>query len=230
MKLGKMAELVVRLYEKARRPEDYKLDLREVVDLLIATASKLMKPYFYEARKEGDKGIPSHYLWTFENIPVIRIPDSIKCESIIPSKYLALPKDRGLYSVEPVSDDIEFNRPVILVRQGLMGITRNLPTGSMDLELVSEIRLTKLIHWPLRGKAWTEYGINKVNITLAIAGIDQNANIDDEFNIPPDIEMDVIWSVFMMFAQARSMTLSMKDQIDMQNELRSGKLITDTDR
>lgn len=217
--LKQIAQLVTKLYAKAKEPDERELDYREAIPYIKSAASSLMQKHFFQfySGAGSKRDLPAHYKLTYENVPVLE-DDRGRNYAEIPAAYLSLQKDLGIRQVLPVSKkDLEVQSMIIISEESAM-IMKRLDAGAMEMEWVVMPLQGKLLFKRRARKTLLESGIHSVDITL-LAATPDDLTENDAFTLPEEYHNEVILQVFRIMQEARGARISMDDVRELQQDL-----------
>lgn len=212
-----IANLVTKLYAKAKDKDMTELDVREVYPYIRSLSAKIMKADALSMYNEEGKELDAHYIYPYEGQSILT-DDRGRCYLDLPAQYLSLFKNQGIQEVIPVSEKDYDCDPMILVGQGKMSILKRLPAGSMELEWIAEILPTQLRFLKRNGQTLKEAGINKVDLKMVVPS-PETSDPDEPFPLPLEYLSDVVLQAFILFAQARGERIAMEDARDLSEDI-----------
>lgn len=104
--INKLAEQVMRLLNGGDySPSESKWDIREIAIAVEQASAKLIRLRTFEEYRSGEPNSLGQYLATFTGIPIQQDPIRNLSYIDIPSKYISLPKGRGVNSIGPEGNE-----------------------------------------------------------------------------------------------------------------------------
>ena len=102
-----IAQQIIRLAEVGDQSRDSELTEREVIELVINSATKLLKQEMYALRQSPDglKTIPAHLIRTFRKVPVKKLTVGGDNFVELPGDYASLPLNEGVRRIAPNTDN-----------------------------------------------------------------------------------------------------------------------------
>ena len=185
-----LAQRIIRLGERGEQPRDSQLEEREVIDIIIDAAYKLVEPRMYRERgEENTKAVDSHYLFTFLRQPVkIRTSDGRNFLEI-PAEYASLPWNAGVQSIRPNTENEFVNIAMIPVNSGDLDIYKDI-IGSMQKQWVFEVEGNKAFFRKRCRATLCEEKILYVDITL-VTLLGEIAP-DKPLQVPREVHFDIV--------------------------------------
>lgn len=212
-----IAQLVCKLYAKAKEQDFIELDEREVYPFIRSYSAKIMKAEALQLYNTEGKELDAHYIYPYEGINILK--DSRDRNYIdLPANYVTLFKNQGIQEVVPVSDKDYEADPMILVGQGKMSILRRLPAGAMELEWVAEILPSQLRFKKRNGQTLIEAGFKQVDLKMIVAS-PEISDPNDPFPLPEEYIGDVVDNALMIFLKARGARIAIEDVRDLREDL-----------
>lgn len=190
----KLAQRIIRLDERGNQSRDSELDDREVVDIIMDVANKLLKINMFQERQGNlNKSVPAHYIHTFRKVPLkiktsTTIADSVNFITL-PAKYASLPHNAGVRFIYPDTDNFYKNEPMIPINQGECFMFEGL-LGNMQKKWVYSLEGDEVYFKKRCGKTLCEAGIQYVNVVLVT--IIGDISMDTPLNVPPELHLDII--------------------------------------
>lgn len=167
---SRLAEQILRQLEGGDVAAESKYDLREIELLVSQVSAKLIKYSIYESQKiEGEFNISGSYIATFTNIRVKRNIDRDVTYAEIPSEYIVLPNNRGVWGVYADGNEVTPFIPLQNLGKSFLSVRNVLPLqGRIGYEIKDKrVYFTDNI---------IKRGIESVSIELVVAGSDNVEN------------------------------------------------------
>jgi len=182
--------------------------IREMMTIVSQARDYIVRQELWQLIQMADTiDIPGEYITSYDDVEVVLDNKRNITYSILPSKYLNLPRNLGVYQVSLMKD--QWNA-FIPVSPNFRSLYNNL--GASGLE-------GRIGYWVERGKIYYQGmelsdNIGEVSIKLIIAS-DEVDDEDEVFPIPVDKEMEVIkLAVEMYRAQRQTPSDELNDNID----------------
>jgi hypothetical protein len=188
-----IAQQIIRLAEVGDQSRDSELTEREVIELVINSATKLLKQEMYMLRQSPDglKTIPAHLLHTFRKVPVKKLTvDGINFIEL-PGDYASLPMNEGVRRITPNTTNPYEKKAMIPVQHEELDVLGDI-VGSMQNQWVFFVEGNKAYFYKKCGKTLCESGIEYLDVTLVSVG---EIYEDEPLNAPPEIRLDIITNV-----------------------------------
>lgn len=188
-----IAQQIIRLAEVGDQSRDSELTEREVIELVINSATKLLKEEMFRLRQSPDglKTIPAHLLNTFRKVPVKKL--NVDGDNFIelPGDYSSLPLNEGVRRIAPNSTNPHEKKAMIPVQHEEMDLLGDI-VGSMQHQWVYYVEGSRAYFYKKCNKTLCESNINYVDVTLVSVG---EIYEDEPLNAPPEIRLDIITNV-----------------------------------
>lgn len=212
-----LAQRIIRLSNRGNDTRDSQLHVKDVIPLVIDAANELLKADVYNTRNtEAGKGVSSHYIQTFRDIPVKKLT-ATKANSQnfidLPSRYASLPNGEGVLSIKPSTGNIYVDKAMIPAQSNEMEILGPI-VGSVQKQWVYEVENQKVYFFPKCGKTLCESDIQYVTAKLVVILGDISPNTP--LQVPPEMIGGIITRVLEIIAGTYGIK-STKDNINDNN-------------
>ncbi len=215
--LKQLSQLVVKLHDKAKEPNEESIDWREASHYIKAETAAIMRNSFYEFYTPETRTMPAHYKVTYEDV---KIKEDRRGRNYAerPARYIAAPNNMGVVEVVPVSKkDIEVD-PMIITSREQMNVVKRLEAGSVELEWTVYPERDIFMFGKKSRKTLLEHGFTAVDITL-LSIEPEKMDDNDPYILPEEYQNEVILKVYNIMNAARAGSLSMRDIEDIRNNL-----------
>jgi len=201
---SQISEQILRLLEGGTPSNDTPWDLREIRLLVDQSVAYNVKLLAYDALRVGDKGVGDQFIITYSKVPVKKDEDRKIFYVNAPSKYINLPGNSGLRSVGPMGNEFDKFIPI-----GMGGLNfRKSHAGPFLQGNVGYWAEGSMIMFD---KDMSDLGIKEVVIQVLTTD-------SDDFEIPIDIERDVIEYVYKLMSSSKQKD-DLSDNNDVQRQL-----------
>lgn len=179
-----LAERVLRIAHKGDIPRDTELKIEDVLPMILDSANKILKADLFENwGAEGGKSVSSHFIHKWRQVPVQKLERGGQNFIDLPSGYVSLPHNMGIYRVAPDTGDMYKDEAMIPVSTDQMDIYRGI-LGKMQKNWVFYPENGRLYFHKRCGKTLCEEEIYYVQVSL----VNTLGEIGDETPIqcPPE--------------------------------------------
>jgi len=190
-----LAEQIQRILLADYANRDNVLTIQELMVSVSQEYAQVVKLNWFQGKNDGVSEIEGVFVYTFKNRPVLKDEDTGRYYSEIPSSYLSLPHELGIRMVAEMKGD---SQPFIRVPLTYLALTRNL-TSITNMGRSGFYVEGKNIYFVNYNKA------EKVMFKLAIALEETDA--DDEIQIPPDIQSQIIDKVLTKYGYTKQIPI-----------------------
>jgi hypothetical protein len=186
----KLAQRVIRIMSQGDKTRDYSFDEREVIEVIVDVANRLLKLEYYQTKdQEITKAVSSHFIQTYNGVDVKINTVTGQNYIDLPAPYINLPYNMGVQRIAPLTDSPAQNKAMIVVQANEMDILGDI-LGSMQKQWVYEVQGTKAFFHKRCGKTLCDADIKKVSVTLVVSIPDLAP--DTPFPAPPDTHEQII--------------------------------------
>ena len=194
--LATLSQQIIRVISGGDQSKDSQLDVREVALYVGQTIEELIKDDMLSDYKSGikigDPHIPSNYIATFRNLPVVGDEETHQWYVDIPSSYLSLPNNMGIYQVSGMKN---IRKPYIISDSGSIGIYDGLPASYLEGRVECYVEGLKLyFNCNARKK-----GITEVMLKI-ITGAPSNLGMNDPLPLSPSEAKKIVQEGVILFS------------------------------
>lgn len=194
--LATLSQQIIRVVSGGDQSKDSQLDIREVSLYVGQTIEEFIKrdmlSDYKEGLKTGDPHIPSNYIATFRNLPVIVDEETAQWYVEIPSSYLSLPNNLGIYQVSGMKN---IRKPFVISDSGSIGIYDGLPSSYLEGRVECYVEgLRMYFNCNARQK-----GITKVLMKI-ITGNPSNLGLNDPLPLSPSEAKEIVKEGVILFS------------------------------
>lgn len=198
----KLAEQILRIKAGGDVPRDFFIKPEEVYLLIAQATNYLLKLEYYQRAKEGDKGAPTHFIATFEDILVKEHATRGFDYIDLPADYVSLPHNKGVWHISPMGCEDE---EVIIVENHAQFMDLNSVASLYENNLAAKIEGKKAIFLTDVSPG------TKMLVKLIIA--DPNTLGENEtFPCPPEMELQIIEMVSNKLPNSEDSDVSPKSE------------------
>lgn len=164
-------------------------ELQELIEAVRQSYASAVKLLWYENKKAELSEIDGAFVYSFKNLVPALDSDTGYYQIEIPSTYIALPHEMGVVSVSYMKSQ---NRPFVRIANGALGLFANLKSFVMGGNQVYFVDQKYMVFPKMTG-------LQVGNILLKLAVAVDTVDPEEEMNIPPNIQDQIVQMVIQKF-------------------------------
>ena len=170
--------------------------IQELIQASINAYAVAAKASWYEGQKAGISEVNGSFIYTFKD-QFLQFDDDTEMYFIeMPSSHLDLPHDQGVNQVSWMNSQ---DQPFVRLGVGALGLFAGLDSAGMGgLEVYT--REGDRMYFPNVKKTDIGIGLDRKGILLKMAIALEEADVDMQLSIPPDVMQSIVTMVVEQYA------------------------------